>query len=117
MNATPAYQLVETSAQLAPLLAALDRVEEAAVDTEADNLFHYRTRVCLLQFFVAGEIHLVDVLAPEIDLEPLWTRLATKHLLMHGSDFDLRLLHDLRGGADDDPGAGAGSVRMRVLAI
>ena len=97
MNATPAYQLVENSAQLAPLLAALDRTEEAAVDTEADNLYHYRTRVCLLQFFVAGEIYLVDVLAPDFDLEPLWERLAKKHLLMHGSDFDLRLLHDLRG--------------------
>lgn len=97
MNATPAYQLVENSAQLAPLLAALDRTEEAAVDTEADNLYHYRTRVCLLQFFVAGEIFLVDVLARELDLEPLWERLANKHLLMHGSDFDLRLLHDLRG--------------------
>ena len=97
MNATPVYKLVETSAQLAPLLAALDRSEEASVDTEADNLYHYRTRVCLLQFLVAGEIYLVDVLAPELDLEPLWERLATKHLLMHGSDFDLRLLHDLRG--------------------
>lgn len=97
MNATPVYQLVENSAQLAPLLAALDRTEEAAVDTEADNLYHYRTRVCLLQFLVADEIYLVDVLAPELDLEPLWERLAKKHLLMHGSDFDLRLLHDLRG--------------------
>jgi ribonuclease D len=96
VNATPVYQLVENSAQLDPLLAALDRSEEASVDTEADNLFHYRTRVCLLQFFVAGEIYLVDVLA-SMDLEPLWERLATKHLLMHGSDFDLRLLHDLRG--------------------
>jgi ribonuclease D len=39
----------------------------------------------------------VDVLAPDFDLEPLWGKLAQKHLLMHGSDFDLRLLHDLRG--------------------
>jgi ribonuclease D len=28
-------------------------------------------------------------------LEPLWRVLAKKHLIMHGSDFDLRLLHDL----------------------
>jgi ribonuclease D len=96
LNATPVYQLVENSAQLAPLLAALDRTDEAALDTEADNLFHYRTRVCLLQFFVAGEIFLVDVLAP-MDLAPLWERLAKKHLLMHGSDFDVRLLFDLCG--------------------
>jgi ribonuclease D len=30
-----------------------------------------------------------------LKLEPLWKALAKKHLIMHGSDFDLRLLHDL----------------------
>lgn len=94
LNATPVYQLIDQPSQLAPLYAALDRSIEVSLDTEADNLYHYRTRVCLLQFYVAGEIYLVDVLAP-IDLDPLWQRLATKHLVMHGSDFDLRLLYDL----------------------
>ncbi|MDE3084602.1 MAG: HRDC domain-containing protein, partial [Verrucomicrobiota bacterium] len=92
----PVYRLIDQPAQLAPLLDALDRVAEVALDTEADNLFHYRTRVCLLQFFVAGEIFLVDVLAP-LDLAPLWSRLARKHLILHGSDFDLRLLYSLCG--------------------
>src|SRR5450830_1175080 len=40
---------------------------------------------------------LVDVLAPGMKLESLWRLLARKHLIMHGSDFDLRLLHDLCG--------------------
>ena len=97
MPATPPYSLIDQPAQLAPLFAALDRTGEAALDTEADNMYHYRTRVCLLQFYVSGEIYLVDVLAPGLDLAPLWPRLATKHLLMHGSDFDIRLLHDLCG--------------------
>ena len=91
----PAFQLIDQPAQLAPLLAALGRVKEVALDTEADNMFHYRTRVCLLQFLVAGEVFLVDVLAPGMQLDPLWAILAHKHLIMHGSDFDLRLLHDL----------------------
>ena len=90
----PAYVLIDQPNQLAPLLAALDRVDEVSLDTEADNMFHYRTRVCLLQFLVAGEVFLVDVLAP-LPLAPLWEKLATKHLIMHGSDFDLRLLSDL----------------------
>jgi ribonuclease D len=90
----PEYSLIDQPGQLAPLLAALDRVDEVSLDTEADNMFHYRTRVCLLQFLVGKEIFLVDVLAP-VKLDALWTRLATKHLIMHGSDFDLRLLHDL----------------------
>src|SRR5450432_1028607 len=91
----PTYQLLDQPGSLAPLLAALDRVEEVSLDTEADNMYHYKTRVCLLQFLVDGEVTLVDVLAPGMQLDALWTRLATKHLVMHGSDFDLRLLHDL----------------------
>ena len=93
-DSLPAYTLIDQPDQLAPLLAALDLVDEVALDTEADNMFHYRTRVCLLQFLVAGKIFLVDVLAP-LPLAPLWEKLAAKHLLMHGSDFDLRLLADL----------------------
>jgi ribonuclease D len=90
----PSYTLIDQQSQLAPLLEAMDRNEEIALDTEADNMFHYRVRVCLLQFHIDGDVFLVDVLG-KLDLKPLWTRLAKKHLVMHGSDFDLRLLHDL----------------------
>ncbi len=91
----PSYLLLDQPGSLGPLLAALERVDEVALDTEADNMYHYKTRVCLLQFLVDGEVYLVDVLAPGLDLGPLWSALARKHLVMHGSDFDLRLLHDL----------------------
>jgi ribonuclease D len=88
------YHLIDQPGQLEPLLKALDRVKEVALDTEADNMYRYRVRVCLLQFLVEDEVYLVDALAP-IELKPLWARLSKMHLLMHGSDFDLRLLHDL----------------------
>jgi ribonuclease D len=39
---------------------------------------------------------LVDLLAP-LPLAGLWPRLAQQHLVMHGSDFDLRLLYDFCG--------------------
>lgn len=89
----PEYLLIEQQAQLEPLLKALDRVDEVALDTEADNMYHYKTRVCLLQFLVGKEVFMVDVQAP-LKLDGLWSRLAKKNLLMHGSDFDIRLLHD-----------------------
>ncbi|QYM80866.1 HRDC domain-containing protein [Horticoccus luteus] len=92
----PAYRLIDRPDQLPPLLAALDRVKEVSLDTEADNMYHFKTRVCLLQFLVSGQVYLVDALAP-IDLDPLWARLEKLHLVMHGSDFDLRLLHDRCG--------------------
>ncbi len=93
----PAYQLLDQPGSLQPLLTALARVEEVFLDTEADNMYHYKTRVCLFQLLVDGEVYLVDVLAPGLNVEPLLDVLAQKHLVMHGSDFDLRLLHDLCG--------------------
>lgn len=90
----PTYELLDQPGSLTPLLEALDRVDEVALDTEADNMNCYRTKICLLQFLVDGKVFLVDALAP-IDFDPLYAKLADKHLLMHGSDFDLRLMHDL----------------------
>src|SRR3954469_21071228 len=89
------YELLDQPGSLTPLLHAMARVDEVALDTEADNMYHYKTRVCLLQFLVKGEVFLLGVLTPGLKLEPLWKVLAKKHLIMHGSDFDLRLLHDL----------------------
>ena len=96
MNATSAYTFVDQPAQLAPLFSALDKVAEVAIDTEADNLFRYRTRICLMQIMAGREIFLVDLLAP-LPFDGLWARLAARHLIMHGSDFDLRLLYDFCG--------------------
>jgi ribonuclease D len=87
------FTLIDQPGQIEPLLAAIDQDSEVVMDTEADNMYRFRVRVCLLQFYVCGEVFLVDALAP-MDLNPLWSRLAKKHLVMHGSDFDLRLLSD-----------------------
>ena len=94
VNTIPHYQFIDQPAQLTPLFAALDRATEVAMDTEADNLFRYRTRVCLLQIHAAGEIYLVDLLA-DAPLDEHWARLSSKPIIMHGSDYDLRLLWEL----------------------
>lgn len=93
LTASSDHRYIDQPDRLAPLLAALDRAGEVAIDTEADNLFRYRTRLCFLQAMVGGKIFLVDLLAP-MPLDRLWSGLARKHLIMHGSDFDLRLLYD-----------------------
>ena len=90
------YSLIDQPGQLAPLLDAIEGAAEVVMDTEADNMYRFRVRVCLLQFYVGGEVFLVDALAP-LDFEPLWRKLARRPLVMHGSDFDLRLLHDFCG--------------------
>jgi ribonuclease D len=90
------FSLIDQPGQIQPLLEAIERSSEVVMDTEADNMYRFRVRVCLLQFYVGGEVFLLDALAP-IDLDPLWRRLSKKHLVMHGSDFDLRLLNDFCG--------------------
>lgn len=74
------------------LLRAHDRV---ALDTEADNLHHYATRVCLIQLSAGGRTFLIDTLAG-VNLDAVFAELARKWLIMHGSDYDLRLLWELR---------------------
>lgn len=96
MTHAETFTLISSPAQLSPLLAALDRAPEVSIDTEADNLFRYRTRVCLMQLYAAGEVFLLDLLA-DIPLEPLWERLRCKHIIIHGSDYDLRLLYEEYG--------------------
>jgi ribonuclease D len=75
------------------LLAALDARPGAdvAVDTEADSFHHYFEKVCLLQLAWDGTAYLVDPLQP-LDIAVLLARLAPRRLLMHGADYDLRLL-------------------------
>lgn len=89
----PEYQLVETQQALVPLCARIAAATEIALDTEADNQYHFRTRLCLIQIEVDKSIHLVDTEQP-LDLAPLWQALEGRHLVMHGSDFDLRLMKE-----------------------
>ena len=91
MNTTPHYEFINTPAQLPALYAAIDRSTELAIDTEADNLFRYRTHLCLMQLLADKKIFLLDLLAG-LPLDDLWPRLASRDLIMHGSDYDLRLL-------------------------
>ncbi len=68
------------------------------VDTEADSLHCYRERVCLVQVGLPDADELVDPLA-DLDLSPLLDALAGTEIVMHGADFDLRMLYRLGLGA------------------
>ncbi len=84
---------VESLGRLLEDLAA-HRGDAVALDTEADSFHHYFEKVCLLQLSRDGAAWLVDPLAG-LDLAPLFALLADRRLLLHGADYDLRLL--LRG--------------------
>jgi len=93
---------IASAAQLAELLPQIEPHDRVAIDTEADSLHSYREKLCLLQLSLSanrtdssrgepGRDYIVDPLA-NVDLAPLCAALQTKEIVLHGSDFDLRLL-------------------------
>lgn len=65
--------------------------DRVAIDTEADSLHCYREKLCLLQISIRGGDFIVDPLV-DVDLAPLRDALAKKEIVLHGADYDLRLL-------------------------
>jgi ribonuclease D len=94
--------LIAGAAELEGLIRRIETVDRVAVDTEADSLHSYREKLCLLQISlpaVAGIDDagldrcdfIVDPLA-DIDFAPLTAALEQKEIVLHGADYDLRLL-------------------------
>ncbi|MBC8095887.1 MAG: HRDC domain-containing protein [Akkermansiaceae bacterium] len=83
--------MIDTEQKLAEFLLQLREATWVAVDTEADSLHAYPEKVCLIQISTVHGDVLIDPLA-EIDLDPLLEALSGHELIMHGADYDLRLL-------------------------
>jgi ribonuclease D len=88
------FCFVQSQPELDGLLDALAASPRVALDTEADSLHHYFQKVCLIQLSLdeARPRHwVVDPLAG-LRLEPLLERLRRCVLVLHGADYDLRML-------------------------
>jgi len=83
--------VIDTDAKLAAFLLDLKSATWLALDTEADSLHAYPEKVCLIQISTVAGDRLVDPLAP-INLDPLLDALGGHELIVHGADYDLRLL-------------------------
>ncbi len=84
---------VEDPIALEELVGRLAREARLAVDLEADSLYRYRERICLVQVCSAREVALIDPLALG-DLKALRPLLEDPNLekVFHGADYDMRLL-------------------------
>lgn len=83
--------MIDTEEKLAAFLPAIRSAAWIALDTEADSLHAYPEKVCLIQISTVAGDKLVDPLAA-IRLDPLLDALNAHQLIMHGADYDLRLL-------------------------
>lgn len=107
--------MITDSAQLASLIEQIESADRVAVDTEADSLHSYREKLCLLQISIPApgstvssvdaDLYMahgheptravcdfmVDPLA-NTNLEPLRRALKAREIVLHGADYDLRML-------------------------
>src|SRR6188768_1001310 len=83
--------LIDNSERLAAILPLLAPHPRLPIDTEADSLHCYFEKLCLIQISVPGHDMLIDPLAG-FPLDPLFAAFEGKELVIHGADYDLRLL-------------------------
>jgi len=83
--------LISTPEQVGELISHIDPHDRVAIDTEADSLHCYREKLCLLQVSLPEGDFLVDPLAGN-DLSAFADALSRKEIILHGADYDLRLL-------------------------
>src|SRR5437868_3066044 len=83
--------MIDTEQSLQGFLTKIESATWVAVDTEADSLHAYPEKVCLIQISTSEGDNLVDPLAG-LNLAPLLEGLSGHELVMHGADYDLRLL-------------------------
>lgn len=89
------FTLVETTVALKKMCDYLvHNATEIALDVEADSMHHYREKVCLVQVSTVDRTWIVDPL-DLTDISDLSALLAdpAKTIVMHGADYDVRLLY------------------------
>lgn len=88
--------MIDTDEKLAVFLPQLNAAPWIALDTEADSLHAYPEKLCLIQVSIPGVDHLLDPLA-SFNLAPAFEIFSRHELILHGADYDLRLLQRTYG--------------------
>lgn len=90
------YVYVRERAAMEALIERIGAAKRVALDTEADSLHSYFEKVCLIQLSLGGDHYLVDPLAG-LDLRGFLQALGGKPLILHGGDYDLRMMRTSMG--------------------
>jgi ribonuclease D len=90
----PSYQFIDTMKALDKFAQIAAKAQIVAVDLEADSMFHFKEKVCLLQMAANGTTVVIDPLALEslALLNPIFTDPKICKVF-HGADYDVRSLY------------------------
>ena len=91
---TQHFDIITTGAQLEYLLKTLQDQCFIGVDMEADSMYHYKEKVCLIQMAAPNINVLIDPLAVKdlSLLKPIFKR-SDICKIFHGADYDVRSLY------------------------
>src|SRR5437867_4118116 len=88
--------VIDTDQKLEAFLPRMRAARWIALDTEADSLHAYPEKLCLIQVSIEGADELLDPLS-SMNLAPAFKVFHDHELILHGADYDLRLLRKSRG--------------------
>ena len=88
------YQIIDTASGLEDVSLLLKKEKIIAVDLEADSMFHFKEKICLIQIASEKINAIIDPLKIN-DLSPLKPLLANRDIkkIFHGADYDVRSLY------------------------
>ena len=91
---SPDFRIIDTSSGLRDIVNELDGQTTLAVDLEADSMYHFQEKVCLLQMATEHTRLVIDPLAIS-DLSPLRPVFSNPYItkILHGADYDVRSLY------------------------
>jgi ribonuclease D len=88
------YDIIHTPSDLETLAVALEQEPSIGVDLEADSMYHFQEKVCLIQLATAGRNVIIDTIAIRdlAALKPVFRNPEIRKVF-HGADYDVRSLY------------------------
>ncbi len=88
------YKMINTRSKLEDFVRTLENEKAVGVDLEADSMYHFKEKVCLVQMAAANINVVIDPLIVK-DLSPLKPIFARHDIckIFHGADYDVRSLY------------------------
>jgi ribonuclease D len=88
------YNVINTPSELENFVRTIENETAVGVDLEADSMYHFKEKVCLIQMAARNINVVIDPLAIK-DLSPLGPIFKRKDVckIFHGADYDVRSLY------------------------
>jgi ribonuclease D len=88
------FQFIDTLAGLKHFIKSVEKMTDIAVDLEADSMYNFQEKVCLIQVATRNDSFVIDPMRIK-DMSPLKPLFASRKIkkIFHGADYDVRSLY------------------------